>query len=53
MVKTMLNLEEEINIWKYLLDAGKIDEMTYNKEIDNNIYTMNENSAVYGQELSW
>lgn len=30
----MFNLEEEIKAWKYLLDTGEIDELTYNKEIN-------------------
>lgn len=37
----------------YEYDLANIVYVYYNKEIDNNIYTMNENSAVYGQELSW
>ena len=30
----MFNLEEEIKAWKYLLDIGEIDEITYNEEIN-------------------
>lgn len=30
----MFNLEEEIKAWKYLLDTGEIDEITYNEEIN-------------------
>ena len=30
----MFDLEKEINVWKCLLDAGEIDEITYNKQIN-------------------
>lgn len=30
----MFNSEEEIKVWKHLLDIGKIDEITYNREIN-------------------
>lgn len=30
----MFSIEEEIKAWKYLLDTGEIDEITYNQEIN-------------------
>ncbi|MGN1269949.1 MAG: hypothetical protein ACI4UU_03685 [Clostridia bacterium] len=41
----MFNLEE-IKAWKYLLDAGEIDEITYNEEI-NKLKLKDEKNYIY------